>query len=76
MYLPDLGEDKLKLYSIDKDGVMKNLTEYQMPYGHGPRHVAISSNGQYMYVLLELAAKLRPMSIDQTTGELKQIQDE
>lgn len=76
MYLPDLGEDKLKLFSIEKDGTLKNLTQYQVPYGHGPRHVAISANGQYMYVLMELAAKLRPMSIDQTTGELEQIQDE
>lgn len=82
MYLPDLGEDKLRVYSIEEeDGlttttVLRNLAEYQLPYGHGPRHAAISANGQYMYVLMELAAKLRPMAIDQATGELEQIQEE
>lgn len=76
MYLPDLGEDKIRLYSIAQDGSMSNLTVYQVPYGLGPRHAAISANGQYMYVLMELAAQLRPMAIDQTTGELQQIQDE
>ena len=75
-YLPDLGEDKLRLYHISVNGSLSNVTSYQQPYGSGPRHLAITSNGQYLYLLHELATNIRPYSIDQKTGELKQIQDE
>lgn len=75
-YLPDLGEDKLRVYNIGENDQLSNLTEYQQPYGAGPRHLAITSSGQYLYLLHELSANIRPHAIDQTTGELSQIQDE
>ncbi len=76
MYLPDLGEDKLHLYNIGTNGSLTNLTTYQQPYGSGPRHLAITASGKYMYLLHELSTDIRPYKIDQSTGELCQIQDE
>jgi 6-phosphogluconolactonase len=73
LYIPDLGEDLLRLYSVAKNGSLTNLTQYQMPYGHGPRHIAISPNGKAMYLLFELTAEVRTLSINQTTGELTQV---
>ncbi|KAI1362247.1 Lactonase, 7-bladed beta-propeller-domain-containing protein [Xylaria arbuscula] len=70
LYLPDLGEDRLKLYKIGEDGTLSNLTYYQLPYGHGPRHLTIDPAGQRLYLLLELAAQVRSYDINQMTGEL------
>ncbi|OCF39487.1 hypothetical protein I317_06705 [Kwoniella heveanensis CBS 569] len=75
-YLPDLGEDKLHVYHIGANGSLSNFTSYQQPYGAGPRHLAFTSNGQYMYLLHELADNIRPYKVDQTSGELTQIQDD
>ncbi|KAI0964797.1 putative isomerase YbhE [Xylaria arbuscula] len=72
LYIPDLGEDRLKLYKIGDDGILSNLTYYQLPYGHGPRHVSIDPTGRTLYLLFELAALVRTYNIDQTTGELTQ----
>lgn len=76
LYLPDLGEDKLHIFSIGDDGTLTNLTEYHVPLAHGPRHVAISQDGQWLYLLMELAAKLRVLSIDTETGLLTQVGEE
>nr|XP_019050072.1 hypothetical protein I302_00493 [Kwoniella bestiolae CBS 10118]OCF29002.1 hypothetical protein I302_00493 [Kwoniella bestiolae CBS 10118] len=75
-YLPDLGEDIIHVYKIGTNDSLSNLTSYQQPYGSGPRHLAITSSGQYMYVLHELAVNIRPYRVDQSTGELTQIQDD
>jgi 6-phosphogluconolactonase (cycloisomerase 2 family) len=73
LYLPDLGEDLVHIYNIGENGTLTNLTRYQLPYGYGPRHGAISADGKTMYLLLELAAMIRTLSIDQTTGVLTQV---
>lgn len=75
-YLPDLGEDLLRLYKIGENGAVSNLTTYQQPYGSGPRHLAITASGQYMYLLHELSANIRPYKIDLGSGKLDQIQEE
>ncbi|KAI1273107.1 putative isomerase YbhE [Xylaria sp. FL0933] len=72
LYIPDLGEDRLKLYKIGDDGALSDLTYYQLPYGHGPRHVTIDPTGQKLYLLFELAALVRSYEIDVTTGKLTQ----
>ncbi|WVF71077.1 hypothetical protein IAT40_005874 [Kwoniella sp. CBS 6097] len=75
-YLPDLGEDKIHMYKIGANDSLTNFTSVQQPYGSGPRHLAFTSNGQYAYVLHELAVNIRPYKVDQNTGELAQIQDD
>ncbi|KAI0425073.1 putative isomerase YbhE [Xylaria sp. FL1042] len=72
LYIPDLGEDRLKLYKIGDDGVLSSFTYYQLPYGHGPRHVTIDPTGQTLYLLFELATLVRTYKIDQESGELTQ----
>jgi 6-phosphogluconolactonase (cycloisomerase 2 family) len=64
------------VYKIGQGDRLSNLTEYQQPFGAGPRHLAITSNGQYLYLLHELSVNIRPYRVNQTTGELSQIQDE
>ena len=75
-YLPDLGEDHLRLYKIGENGTLSNLTTHQQPYGSGPRHLAITASGQYLYLLHELSANIRPYKIDLESGKLDQIQEE
>lgn len=76
MYLPDLGEDLIGVYSIGKNGTLSNLTQYQMPYGHGPRHLAISQDGRWLYALFELAAEVGTFSVDLETGLLTKVGEE
>lgn len=76
LYIPDLGEDKLRIYNIGSNGTLTNYTSVMQPLASGPRHLAITSNGRYMYLLHELSVTMRSYSIDQTTGNVTQIQDE
>ncbi|KAI1874111.1 uncharacterized protein JN550_002690 [Neoarthrinium moseri] len=73
LYLPDLGEDLIHIYNFDSNGTLTNLGQYHVPLSSGPRHLAISQDGQQMYILFELAAKIRAVSIDQETGLLTQV---
>ncbi|KAK7755015.1 hypothetical protein SLS62_003099 [Diatrype stigma] len=72
-YLPDLGEDLIRVYGIGANGTLRNLTQYQVPLGSGPRHLAISQDGRWVYALFELAAKLRTYRVDLGTGLLTHV---
>ena len=61
-YVSDLGLDKVLIYKFDAaSGKLTNPGSNQkdsfsatLPPGSGPRHVAFSRNGKFMYVLSEL----------------------
>jgi len=77
VYSPDLGADKVYQYRWNSlSGVLIPLA---VPFvssepGDGPRHLTFSPNGNFAYLACELSSVVIVYRVDQTTGELKQIQ--
>ncbi|KAI5478345.1 hypothetical protein MNV49_005196 [Pseudohyphozyma bogoriensis] len=77
LYLPDLGEDTLRRFTIGDGGVLSPLEPYPQKLGSGPRHGAISANGQWLYLLHELDITVSVYKIDTDTkdGDLSLVQE-
>lgn len=52
----DLGSDALLLYFTESDGKLTLVKKFDVPSGHGPRHVAFSQEHNLIYVLSELSS--------------------
>ena len=71
-YVSDLGLDKVLIYKFDAaSGKLANPVAKQqdafsatLPPGSGPRHVAFSRNGNFMYVLSELQSTVTVFAND------------
>lgn len=71
-YVSDLGLDKVLIYKFDAaSGGLTNAGANQqdafsatLPPGSGPRHVAFSRNGSFMYVLSELQSTVTVFAND------------
>lgn len=61
----DLGLDKIFVYNKD----LKLVSEVSVPSGHGPRHLAFSSDGKIVYCVNELGSSVSIFSY--SDGELK-----
>lgn len=75
-YACDLGMDKIMTYRILEDG---SLTPNEIPYteiggGEGPRHMEFHPNGQYLYLVTEMGAKVIFLTYDAETGKLTEKQ--
>lgn len=76
-YAPDLGLDKVMIYRFDAaKGV---LTAGDPAYavvapGAGPRHIAISANGQFAWVINEIDCTVAGFTRDARTGALTPLQ--
>lgn len=57
LFVQDLGSDKIYVYNI-KDRKIEQDGYISAPPGSGPRHLAISADDQFIYVLLELTAEI------------------
>jgi len=73
----DLGVDKVFIYRLDSKRA--TLTPNDPPFGtvtpgSGPRHLAFSPNGKFVYVINELGSTLTAFSYDAKRGALKEIQ--
>ena len=62
LFICDLGNDTLYQYPFFADTAkpldLNNVKKYAVPAGYGPRHLAFSPNGKYIYLLTELEAKI------------------
>jgi 6-phosphogluconolactonase len=73
----DLGTDQVRVYRFDaKKG---SLTPSQPPFaklmpGSGPRHVALSRDGKFVYVLSELKSTVSAFKYDPKLGTLLALQ--
>ncbi|KAF8920388.1 Lactonase, 7-bladed beta-propeller-domain-containing protein [Mucidula mucida] len=76
LYIPDLGQDTLHVYNFDDAGALTNFTHYDQPLGTGPRHLAITPSGRYLYLAHEITAEIRAYEVDLSDGTLTQIQDD
>ncbi len=50
----DLGIDRLVTYRLSEAGELEPLSEFAMPPGAGPRHVALHPGGRFLFVMNEL----------------------
>lgn len=77
-YSPDLGADKIYIYSLDSAAATLRLA--QTPWvrasapGSGPRHFAFHPGGEFAYVINELASTITAYDLDHATGALSEIE--
>ncbi|MFP3895270.1 MAG: lactonase family protein [Anaerolineales bacterium] len=76
-FAADLGLDKLMIYKLDL--ATGKLEPNDQPWaelapGAGPRHFAFHPNGEYVYVITELANTIVAFSYDEDRGVLDEIQ--
>lgn len=75
LYVADLGIDKIMNYSFDKkSGIVKPLLQkfISTEAGAGPRHIDISSDGKYLYLVQELSGMVTLFSTKNNV--LKELQ--
>ena len=66
VYVCDLGMDAVFVYGWDsvQGKLIDNGERIRLPGGSGPRHLAFSADGRYLYVLCELRAEIHVFSRD------------
>jgi 6-phosphogluconolactonase len=73
----DLGLDRILIYQLDATkGTLKlnDPAAVKLAAGAGPRHVALSPNGKFLYVVSELNSTVTAYSFDVMTGASREIQ--
>jgi len=73
----DLGLDRVFVYGFDATKGTLTATDPawgKVTPGAGPRHVAFSPNGRFVYVINELNSTLTTFSYDAKTGALHELQ--
>ncbi len=74
-YVGNLGADHVLQYSLDaKSGALTPIGTgfVSVPAKTGPRHLAFSSDGKYLYVVGEMSGTVTAFAIDDKTGALTQ----
>jgi 6-phosphogluconolactonase len=78
VYVPHLGTDQIFQFRFDaKTGKLTANTPpiVQMKAGTGPRHIIISGDNKFAYLLSELTAKVTTLALDQKTGLLREVSE-
>jgi len=76
VFVPHLGTDQIFQFVFDaKTGRLAANTPplVQMKSGSGPRHLIISSDNRFAYLLNELTATVTTLALDAKTGQLKEV---
>ncbi|RMR52662.1 hypothetical protein ALP83_02172 [Pseudomonas syringae pv. actinidiae] len=74
-YAGNLGVDRVLQYRLEpKDGKLVPIGEgyVAVTENTGPRHLAFSSDGKFLYVVGEMSGTVTAFAINQKTGALKQ----
>ena len=74
VFVPALGTDRIYQFVFDaaKGHLSANSPPFvQLAAGTGPRHVALSSDNRFVYLLSELTGMVTTLALDGTTGLLK-----
>lgn len=77
-FVPHLGTDQIFQFRFDaKTGKLTSNTPatVQIKAGYGPRHIVISGDNKFAYLLNELTAKVTTLSLDQKTGLLTEVSE-
>ena len=78
VYVPHLGTDQIFQFRFDaKTGRLTANTPpvVQMKARTGPRHIIVSPDNRFAYLLNELVGTVTTLSLDQKTGLLSQVGD-
>jgi 6-phosphogluconolactonase len=78
VYVPDLGLDQIRIYKFDASAGKLSPAEpayAKLHPGNGPRHIAISADGKFAYVINELNPVVTVFSRDPKSGALTQKQE-
>ncbi|EGH09216.1 MULTISPECIES: lactonase family protein, partial [Pseudomonas syringae group] len=76
VYAGNLGVDRVLQYRLEpKDGKLVPIGEgfVAVPDNTGPRHLAFSSDGRFLYVVGEMSGTVTAFSINEKTGALTQV---
>ena len=76
VYVPHLGTDQIFQFVFDeKSGRLASNTPplLQMKAGTGPRHLVVSSDNRFVYLLSELVATVTTLALDDKTGLLSEV---
>ena len=73
--VPDLGMDKIVVYSVDSDdATLTPRTAAEAIPGGGPRHMKFSASGDRIYALNELDLSVTVFDYDADTGAMEAVQ--
>jgi 6-phosphogluconolactonase len=78
VFVPHLGTDQIFQFRFDaKTGKLAANTPpvVQLMAGHGPRHIIISGDNKFAYVLTEMTAVVIALALDQKTGLLTWVSE-
>jgi 6-phosphogluconolactonase len=76
VFVPHLGTDQIFQFLFDaKSGKLSPNTPpvLQMKQGSGPRHIIVSKDNKFLYLLNELTAMVTTLALDPKTGTLKEV---
>ena len=76
VFVPHLGTDQLFQFLFDeKSGKLTANTPpvVQLKQGTGPRHLIVSKDNRFVYLLNELTATVTTLSLDPNAGTLKEL---
>ncbi|KTB71627.1 6-phosphogluconolactonase [Pseudomonas viridiflava ICMP 13104] len=76
VYAGNLGVDRVLQYRLEpKDGKLVPIGEgyVMLPDNTGPRHLAFSADGKFLYVVGEMSGTVTAFAINDKTGALTQV---
>jgi 6-phosphogluconolactonase len=78
--VPDLGADRVFVYPLERATHTLSADDagrsWLAPAGTGPRHLVISADGRYVYVVSELTAEVITLRWDAQTGRLTHVRSQ
>jgi 6-phosphogluconolactonase len=75
-YAPHLGTDQVFQFLFDENSgrlIANTPPILQLKQGTGPRHLIVSADNRFVYVLNELTGTVTTLSLDANTGVLKEL---
>jgi 6-phosphogluconolactonase len=76
VFVPHLGTDQVFQFLFDeKSGKLSANTPpvLQLKQGTGPRHIIVSADNRFVYLLSEMVGTITTLALDANTGTLKEI---
>lgn len=77
VFVPTLGSDLVMQYRFDAGSgrlTANDPPSVAVPAGNGPRHLAFSRDGRFVYVLCELTAQVAQFALDAARGTLSLVE--
>jgi 6-phosphogluconolactonase len=66
----DLGIDRVQIHRLTAEGTLELVSEAALAAGAGPRHVAFSPDGRFLFVANELNATVTAFPYDAASGTI------